>query len=86
MTVIQPRRTLSQPDLIALLNWELAAYEECDGCHVTNVQRSPAALKTECNWCGAVIDDPGPADARKHTIIEQVLAETREQFDVGLPS
>ena len=29
------------------------------------MQLSPAALKTECNWCGAVIDDPGDEPPRR---------------------
>jgi hypothetical protein len=86
MRNLQPKRTLSRPDLVALLNWELAAYEECDGCHVSDVKLAPAVSAAACNWCGAVLEDAGEADPRKQMIIDEVLAETREQFDVGLPS
>ena len=33
------RPILDQRALIALLNWELAAYAECDGCHFTSIRR-----------------------------------------------
>jgi hypothetical protein len=71
MDTLRPRQTLSQPDLVALLNFELAAYEECAGCHVISVD--PVL----------VIEDTGEADPRKKGIVEQVLAETRAQFDLA---
>jgi hypothetical protein len=77
MPNLQSRQKLSQHDLIDLLNFELAAYEECEGCHVTGIE------VTRGNWKAALVGD-SPA---RQKIIEQVLAETREQFDVGsLPS
>jgi hypothetical protein len=69
------RQKLSQPDLIALLNWELAAYEECDGCRFTAIEARPG------NWEAAVIAN---SEAQRD-VLEHVLAETREQFDVALP-
>ena len=66
-----PRQTLSQPDLVALINFELAAYEECEGCHVVSVD--PVL----------VIEDTSRADPRKSRIVEQVLAETSAQFELA---
>ena len=71
MNTFPPRQTLSQPDLVALLNFELAAYEECEGCHVVSVD--PVV----------VIEDTGRADPRKSRIVEQVLAETSAQFELA---
>ena len=71
MNTLRPRQALSQPDLVALLNFELAAYEECEGCHVISVD--PVL----------VIEDTGDAAPRKNRIVEQVLTETRAQFDLA---
>jgi hypothetical protein len=84
MPTVQSRQQLSQHDLIDLLNFELAAYEECSGCHVTAVELAPLAYGS-CNWRAARVEGAGGPDAQKRRIIEQVLAETREQFDVQPP-
>ena len=73
MPNLQSRQQLSQHDLIDLLNFELAAYEECEGCHVTGIE------VTQGSWKAALVGD-SPA---RHKIVEQVLAETREQFDAS---
>jgi len=86
MPNLHPRQYLSQPELIALLNWELAAYDECSGCHFTAVELAPLAAGSECNWTGAAVEDAGAGDARKQRITAQVLAETREQFNVRAPA
>lgn len=84
MPNLQSRQKLNPHDLLDLLNFELAAYEECRGCHATALELAPLAYGT-CNWRGAKIEDADGADPQKQRIIEQVLAETREQFDVALP-
>ena len=85
MPNLQTRQQLTLHDLIDLLNFELAAYEECSDCHVTAVELAPLAYSPRCNWRGANIDGADGADPRKQRIIQQVLAETRKQFDVALP-
>jgi hypothetical protein len=84
MPNVQSRHHLSQRELIDLLNFELAAYEECSGCHVTAVELAPFAYGP-CDWRGAKVEAAGGLDPQKQRIIEQVLAETREQFDVQPP-
>ena len=73
MPNLQSRQQLSRHDLIDLLNFELAAYEECEGCHVTGIEVTPGS------WNAALVGD-SPA---RHKIVEQVLAQTREQFDAS---
>lgn len=73
MQNLQSRQRLSRHDLIDLLNFELAAYEECEGCHVTGIEATPES------WNAALTGD-SPAG---HGIVEQVLAQTHEQFDVA---
>lgn len=77
MPNLQARQKLSPPDLIALLNWELAAYEECDGCHVTGVETVPGS------WKAKMVDDTRAPSLAKEMIVAHVLAETREQFYVA---
>jgi len=76
MPNVQSRQKLSPPDLIALLNWELAAYEECEGCRVTAIEPVPGSWKAT-----ASVDNP-----EKRRIVEKVFAQTREQFDVQPPA
>lgn len=84
MPNLQSRQKLNPHDLLDLLNFELAAYEECSGCHVTAVELAPFAYGP-CDWRGAKVEAAGGLDAQKQRIIGQVLAETREQFDVRPP-
>ena len=86
MPKLHSKQQLTQPELVELLNWELAAYEECRGCHVTAVELAPPAPDWQCNWGDASIETAGALDPRKRRIIGQVLAQTREQFDVRPPT
>ena len=45
MTTITSRRALDKKALLALLNWELAAYDECEGCRFTAIRRFAAVMK-----------------------------------------
>ena len=45
MPNLQSRQQLSRHDLIDLLNFELAAYEECEGCHVTGIELTQGSWK-----------------------------------------
>ena len=67
---------LTEQALLELLNWELAAYEECNGCHFTKIHRSAAG------WSGAELEADHPLDIAEHFISSQVVAETRQAFSL----
>ena len=66
---MEPRQSLSKRELLALLNWELAAYEQCEGAHFS-------AIRTMASRDDAGIE---PVAAR---IVRHVVEETRHKFDV----
>ena len=76
------RQALSESDLLALLNWELSAYEECDGCHFTAV--TPASGDDESNWSGAQLESDHVLGAAEQRITRLVVDETRHSYDVTL--
>ena len=77
------RQVLDQRDLIALLNWELAAYGECDGCHFTSIRRMRDRDDSGCNWLDARVASDHKLRVEEHFIVRHVVTQTRRQFDVG---
>ena len=69
------RLPLEEKDLLELLNWELSAYEECEGCRFTAI----AADGSERNWDARF---EGGAVAGQ-LIARQVVAETRRAFNLA---
>lgn len=76
------RQALSEHDLLALLNWELSAYEECAGDHFTAV--TPARGDAECNWSGARLESDHALGADEQLITRLVVDETKRNYDVAL--
>ena len=68
---------LSEQALLELLNWELAAYDECAGCHFTKIKRSAAG------WADAQLEADHALDMAERFIAGQVVAETRQVFGVA---
>ena len=69
------RLPIEEKDLLALLNWELAAYEECEGCHFT-------AITAEDNGRGWNARFEG-GEVTGQMIARQVVAETRGAFNLA---
>ena len=76
------RQALSESDLLALLNWELSAYEECDGCHFIAV--TPAFGDKACNWSSARLESDHALGAAEQRITRLVVDETKTSYDVAL--
>jgi hypothetical protein len=77
-----PRPTLSQKDLLALLNWELAAYQECAGCRFVSLRDMASPDDTGCNWFDARVASDHRVGVGQHFIVRQVIEETRREFDL----
>jgi hypothetical protein len=69
------KQALSRHDLEQLLNWELQAYEGCDGCHFSGVEPD------ESGW-SAHIDVDRPIGTVEYAIADAVLEQTRRVFDL----
>ena len=67
--------TLTRGELEQLLNWELSAYEGCDGCHFSGVER------TQAGW-SAHIDLDEPVSPVEYAIAHAVLEQTRRAVDL----
>jgi hypothetical protein len=76
------RQKLSESDLLALLNWELSAYEECAGDHFTAV--TPASGGEDCNWSDARLESDHVLGADEERITHLVVDETKRRYDVAL--
>lgn len=76
------RQSLSKPELLALLNWELAAYEECQGAHFSAIRTMAVRDDAGCNWLDARVVSDHPLGVDEHFIVRHVVEETRHQFDV----
>ena len=77
------RQALDQRHLIALLNFELAAYGECDGCHFTSIRRMRDRDDLGCNWLDARVQSDHKLGVEEHFIVRHILEQTRREFDVA---
>lgn len=76
-------QALSTNDLITLLNWELAAYEECAGCRFTSIRRMSERDDAGANWLDARVQSDHHLSLEEHFIVRRVVEETRRRFDVA---
>jgi hypothetical protein len=77
------RQTLSQHDLVQLLNWELAAYERCAGTRFTSINAMPRPDDSGCNWRDARLRSDHALDLIERGIVRRVIVQTRREFNVG---
>ena len=77
------RQTLDQNHLLSLLNWELAAYDECDGCRFTSIRGMRERDDIGCNWFDARVQSDHPLGVQEHFIVTHVVEQTRKQYDLG---
>lgn len=77
-----PRQNLSKREMLALLNWELAAYEQCDGTHFSSIRAMPSRDDSGCNWLDARVIADHPLAMDEHFIVGHVIEETRRKFDL----
>jgi len=74
--------TLSTKDLIALLNWQLAAYDECAGCRFTSIRRLRGRDDCGTNWVDAFVRADHRPGLPEQFIFRHIVEETRRRFDV----
>jgi hypothetical protein len=77
------KQALKQDALLLLLNWELAAYEECAGCRFTALTPMRGDEGGDGNWADARLEADHPLDLAERFIARQVVSETRRVFDVA---
>jgi hypothetical protein len=77
------RQALSEHDLVALLNWELAAFEKCQGARFIAVSSMARPDPSGCNWRDARLHADHPLDLTERGIVRRVIAQTRREFNVS---
>ena len=76
-------QALSRRDLLALLNWELSAYEECGGCQFTSIRSMLDRDDAGANWFDARVQSDHPLGVEEHFIVRRVVEETRRRFELA---
>ena len=69
------RLPMEKHDLLELLNWELAAYDECEGCHFTAITAEDDGRGWNARLEGGAVTG--------QVIARQVIAETRQAFNLA---
>ena len=77
------RQSLKQQDLLALLNWELAAYDECAGCHFISIRPMADRDDVGANWFDARVHADHRLGVEEQFIVRHVVEQTRRQFDLA---
>lgn len=83
MDATATRPTLESHELLTLLNWELAAYDECEGCHFTSIRPMGDRDDLGCNWFDARVASDHKLSTEEHFIVNHLIALTRREFDLG---
>ncbi|HET7669634.1 MAG TPA: hypothetical protein VFK84_04480 [Burkholderiales bacterium] len=78
------RPSLEPDDLLALLNWELAAYEECAGTRFTSIRPFPARDDIGCNWVDAGFATDHRMALDEQFIVHHIVEQTRRRFDLTI--
>jgi hypothetical protein len=69
--------------LLQLLNWELSAYEECDGCRFTSIRRMRERDDAGANWLDARVEADHRLGMAEQFVVREIVAHTRRRFDVA---
>jgi hypothetical protein len=77
------RPALSPHDLVELLNFELAAYEQLSGCHFTSIRPMADPDDSGCNWRDARLQSDHRLELDEREIVRSVIEQTRQEFNVG---
>ena len=72
----------SQHDLVQLLNWELAAYDKCDGTRFVSIKSIERPDPAGCNWSYARVKSDHSLDRRERRIVRRVIEQTRREFNL----
>jgi len=75
-------QALNQHDLVQLLNWELAAYDKCDGTRFTSIKSIERHDPAGCNWSYARVKSDHSLDRRERRIVRRVIEQTRREFNL----
>ena len=73
---------LSQHDLVQLLNWELAAYDKCDGTRFVSIKSIERPDPAGCNWSYARLKSDHSLVRRERRIVRRVIELTRREFNL----
>jgi hypothetical protein len=65
---------LTRDELLQLLNFELAAYEQCGGCHFAAIDLLPGA-----EW-SAHLEDEGGVELVQYCIARSIVEQTQKAF------
>jgi len=76
------RHAIREAALLQLLNWELGAYEERDGCRFTAIEAFPLEDDSGCNWRDARLEAEAPLAVAGQVIAHEVLEQTRRSFNL----
>ena len=77
-------QALSAKELVALLNFELSAYEECEGCRFTSIRAMGDRDDAGANWLDARMHADHRLGLEEHFIVRTVVEQTRRAFDLAL--
>ena len=77
------RQACNEHDLVQLLNWELAAYERCNGARFTSIRSAASQDPSGCNWRDARLKSDHSRDRRERRSVRRVIAQTRREFNLS---
>ena len=75
-------QALNQHDLVQLLNWELAAYDKCDGTRFVSIKSIERSDPSGCNWSYARVKSDHSLDRGERRIVRRVIEQTRREFNL----
>ena len=76
------RKKVTENELVAIINGELAKQEECAGCRVNGIVALREPDDEGCNWSEPYISCSGVPATACRPVAAQVVARTRTNFNL----
>ena len=76
------RKEVTEQELIAIINNELAKREECTGCRVRGIMALQQPDGDGCNWSEPIVSCSGVPASVCLATANQLVAQTRARFNL----
>ena len=79
---VVPRESVTEEELVKIINSKLSKYEECKDCHVSGIMGSEED-NTGCNWSRPFLTCSGVPARVCEPIANGIINEIRQQYNLN---
>ena len=76
-----PRQSVTESELVEIINSELSKHEECDGCRVNELMKSEED-EIGCNWSDPYINCSGTPAEACFPVANHIIVKIRQKYNL----